>query len=198
MLIDLHNHTDLSSGSNLALEDYVPYAKAYGARVAITDHDILNSEANEYRDFFFCGFEAITDYGHFLVFGASPELMHIQNIYLFIETVHAEGGIVIAAHPFRNTGVFGMLDTESAEKIIDLVDAVEVYNGRSFFDEWEKAIEIAKKFDKPMTGGSDALTEFDIFRVATEFPEDINTLEELIEQIRTGQCKPLLLSDDIG
>ncbi|OYT26490.1 MAG: hypothetical protein B6U97_03675, partial [Candidatus Altiarchaeales archaeon ex4484_96] len=134
----------------------VEYAKRIGLdALAITDHDEIRGslEALKYvsDDFkLIPGVEVTSLEGHILCLGINEVPKKHQPAIEIIDFVHELGGVAIAAHPYdRLRGGVGDLIFR-----LDF-DAVELINGHTL-SSTRRLDEIAKKVDKPITGGSDA------------------------------------------
>lgn len=92
-----------------------------------------------------------------LIYGIDPDFLYqnsdIPEITLdeFVERVHACGGIVIQAHPYRDRSYVNMAVGPRA----DIVDGIEVYNACNFPDENVQALALSKKKDYIVTCGGD-------------------------------------------
>ncbi|QTA37908.1 PHP domain-containing protein [Thermosipho ferrireducens] len=195
MVIDLHNHCELSKNTDLKLTDYVKRAKVLNISLAITEHNRLyNVQGKVNGVHVFSGIEILNDYGDFIVFGAPESCVELRNnIFEFIDYVHKSGGVVIAAHPFSGYGVCRINKNGLANEIIKLVDAIEVYNGKAERRFWQQAEKLARIYKKPGTGGSDAHNVSDLFKVGTQFFEKIENIYDLVKAIKDGKCKPVLI-----
>ncbi|SHH21749.1 PHP-associated domain-containing protein [Thermosipho atlanticus] len=197
MIIDLHNHCELSKNTNLKLDDYVKKAKVLGISLAITEHNCLYNISGKINGVsIFSGIEVLNDYGDFIVFGAPESCVELRNDFLeFVSYVHKSGGIIIAAHPFSGYGVCRVNDKKLASEIISLVDAIEVYNGKVAYKCWLQAKELAKAYKKTQTGGSDAHNIDDLFKVGTRFFDDIDSINDLVSAIKEGRCEPVIINN---
>ncbi|WBW95587.1 PHP domain-containing protein [Oceanirhabdus sp. W0125-5] len=195
MIIDLHNHAELSKNTTLTFSDYIKKSKEKGLSFAITEHNQLyKNEENFSENFAFTGIEILNDYGDFLVFGAPEECIEKRNdMFKLIEFVHENGGIIIAAHPFSGYGICNVINSKDANEIIKLVDAIEVYNGRAKEEECKKAYSLAREHKKPCVGGSDAHNRSELFKCGTKFAENIESIEQLVAAIKDGCCEPVLI-----
>ncbi len=118
MDLDLHIHTNRYSGcSIISPGEVVRYARAAGLDgIALTEHGIRwsDSEINKLleksgeKGFVILAGEEVACFssagrfqGEFLVFGYPKSLGSSRSIEKVIEFVHGEGGVVIAAHPFK-------------------------------------------------------------------------------------------------
>jgi len=204
MIVDLHNHAEFSKNTSLTLGDYHREGILHGAGgVAITEHNMVYPEerfsvGDPEMIRVFTGMEILNDYGDWLVFGVSTDVLGYRDIFDLIDCVHEKGGVIIAAHPYRGQGVFRATSADMAHDIIDRVDAVEVLNGRGDERSWRLAAELAAVHGKPCTGGSDAHGPGELYRAATMFHGPIADLSELIESIREGCCSPVRFCMDTG
>jgi hypothetical protein len=104
-----------------------------------------------------------------------------------IAYVHQNGGVCIAAHPFRdnNRGL------EKAIQTLDL-DAIEVFNGRTKDENNLKALTIAKNKKIPMIGGSDSHTPGEIGKFVTRFKTTIRDEQDFIKAIKDRAFHPVV------
>jgi predicted metal-dependent phosphoesterase TrpH len=95
-----------------------------------------------------------------------------------MEEIKKQGGIVIVPHPFHGPLSF----KEDLTNYLDLIDGIEVINGRRPFKEPDKrAFDFAKKYNLAMTGGTDAHCAQAVGDAYTEC--DANNLEEFKQAI---------------
>ena len=199
MLIDLHIHEkQFSKDSFLALEEIVKIAKEKGLdAICITDHDSmgLREYAAEYTKKtgfpIFVGIEFYSLQGDILAFGIDSYPDERVSAQEFIDYVHAQGGVVIAAHPFRHNRR-GLEDNLATLKG---VDAVEILNGSTMPDATMMAVQYAKKYGFATTGGSDCHYPHKVGTCATYFEEPIHTMDELVAAIKNHKCKPVFHQD---
>ena len=199
MLIDLHIHEkQFSKDSFLALEEIVKIAKEKGLdAICITDHDSmgLREYAAEYTKKtgfpIFVGIEFYSLQGDILAFGIDSYPDKRVSAQEFIDYVHAQGGVVIAAHPFRHNRR-GLEDNLATLKG---VDAIEILNGSTMPDATMMAVQYAKKYGFATTGGSDCHYPHKVGTCATYFEEPIHTMDELVAAIKNHKCKPVFHQD---
>ncbi len=194
MFLDMHMHEmTYSKDSFLALDEIVSIAKEKGLDgICITDHDDmgLREVAAEYtaRTGFpvFVGIEFYSLQGDILAFGIDHYPDKRIDAQEFIDMVHAQGGITISAHPFRNNrrGLEEHLDT------IKGIDAIEVLNGSTLPVATLIAAQYANKLNLATTGGSDCHVPEKVGCRCTYFPNDIHTMQELIDAVRNHECRP--------
>lgn len=199
MLIDLHIHEkQFSKDSFLALEEIVEISKEKGLdAICITDHDSmgLREYAAEYTKKtgfpIFVGIEFYSLQGDILAFGIDSYPEERVSAQEFIDYVHEQGGVVIAAHPFRHNRR-GLEDNLATLKG---VDAIEILNGSTMPDATMMAVQYAKKYGFATTGGSDCHYPHKVGTCATYFDDTIHTMEELVAAIKNHRCKPVFHQD---
>ncbi len=195
MIIDLHLHTLYSQDSLIAPEDLIEQAIRVGLDgICVTEHNSFQaSEIVEELAFgtpikVFRGVEVATDLGHLLVYGLDQKQWQpFENksglaIQELIEYVRGCGGVCIPAHPFR------FQSPSVGDKLETLIGifAIEGYNAKSDIEENRLAWEQAEKLNLKLIGGSDAHVIGDVGKCVTEFPKYIETMADLIEQLKAG------------
>lgn len=201
MRIDLHCHSKYSHDDYLEpgeLIEQVINVNLDG--VCFTEHDSLMASGPVERIaipegfYVFRGLEISTDRGHLLVYGLKDDSWNIWNrdnyldVFHVMEIVHGLGGICVPAHPFRGWDFFG----EDVLRIEGL-DAMETHSGRSSEDENKKAMHAARMKNLPSIGGSDCHSKEQVGKAFTEFKHAVCTMDELIEEIKKGNCRGMAL-----
>ena len=202
MIIDLHTHTTpRSEDSDLRPEALILNAKRLGLDgICFTEHDWhwkeedISRLVREYDFPIFRGMEISSDDGHLLVFGLAEYKFGLYNAEFVRKLADEIGGAIILAHPFRrqvkyNSNPEQLLDVVCENHIFDLVDAVEVLNGRSTEKENSFAGKLCRRLDLKGVGGSDAHRLSDIPSFATEFDKNITCVEELVVELREGRYR---------
>ena len=207
--IDLHIHTTAGSAdSNLRHAVLRERAVALGlSGVHITEHfRVWNQlEAEELAAgtelVVLRGMEWNTDLGHILVLGVPAYRPEIRNAAQLRRYVLDQGGLMVAAHPFRHafdpipalwkahkqTEV--TLEAACRNPVFALVDAVEVLNGACTDRENEFTARVAAALGLPGVGGSDAHYAEDVGRAVTLVNQPARTEQELIAAIRAGRVR---------
>ena len=198
--IDLHTHTRF--GSNCSYME--PSQLAQRARevgldaVCITEHnaaweeDAIRALSEESGFRLLAGMEVSTELGDVLVFGVRPRLLAGSRIGDLRWVVDEEGGLMIAAHPFRCYSWPGaVMDVEEAAAlpVFRWVDAVEVFNGTSLWPEVEFGCAVLGRLGLPGVGGSDAHSPLSVGRCYTEFEREVASVEELVAELRAGRFR---------
>lgn len=200
MFVDLHVHERTHSGDSwLSLEEMAEKAKQRGlGALCVTDHDTLGlvAEAEVLTHRFgipvLVGVEVLTVQGDIIAYG-SPYAFPPRTIdaQAFIDYVHAAGGVCFGAHPFRKNR--RGLETH-LEKLEDL-DGLEVLNGGTPMAENYTAFQYAERLGLQQLASSDAHSVDSFGKYATWLPEHVYTVSELIQVLRSGQCRPAIWQD---
>lgn len=197
MILDLHCHSKYSHDNHLEPEDLIRRAFDLGLDgVCFTEHHSMNASLPVDRielsgDFLvFRGVEVSTDSGHLLVYGVLDDTWNRweRDNYLklrkVLKSVHDLGGICVPAHPFRGWESIGELIYS-----VDGFDAIETHNGVNGPHQNQPAVEAALKLSLPSVGGSDCHYKDQVGRAYTEFDNTIRTMDDLIKEIRAGNCR---------
>lgn len=209
MIIDLHIHTTLGSWDSLLEPDeLVKKARLIGLDgVTITEHGIHDVETvkrlREEHDFLILGgVEVCTELGDILVFGVGEFDKGYMEASELRELAARTGSIMVAAHPFRrdfspvgyrsnNPAQEISLEEACRRPIFELVDAIEVANGGSTEEEVLFSFQVMERLGMCGTGGSDAHTDRGVGDCVTEFQVGPANETELMEAIRTKNCRPV-------
>lgn len=131
----------------------------------------------------------------FLIYGidkswlkANPDILDI-HLCDFCDRVHAAGGVVVHAHPFREADYI-----HEMKFIPQYTDAVEAYNAGNRDNVWnERAVWYAKQYGFTMTAGSDCHhLGGAAFGVETE--QEIRDISQYIDAIKNRTIAKLHLS----
>jgi predicted metal-dependent phosphoesterase TrpH len=177
--------------------------------ICITEHNqIWDREAierlrNKHNYLVIGGVEVSTDLGEILVFGLHQPVLQVYSAVQLKTMVEEAGGVMIVAHPFRSEpDLFTHLNwflswsdqtipkefhTIGCRPIFELIDALEVYNGRAGFKETAFTEAVARQVRLPGTGGSDAHAILGVGACYTVFEETISDERDLIAQIKQGR-----------
>jgi predicted metal-dependent phosphoesterase TrpH len=210
LLIDLHVHTrPLSHDSLLTADEAVQLARDRGLdAICLTEHDFF-WDADEVRAIFrrhsfpvFPGVELNTEDGHFVVFGLREWVYGMHRTSELAALVQEQGGVIIAAHPYRRQLPFELLKdgdwTEAmaraaANPAYAHVTAMESHNGRGSARENAFAQELAERLALPRVAASDSHEPKDIGVCATDFSRAVTTVEDLIAELKAGRFEPVVM-----
>ena len=214
MLIDIHTHTyPTSDDSTLSPEELISRAKAIGLDgLCLTDHDGFWNPADVEKlgkdnDFLVIpGCEVTTEEGHLLVYGLNEYLFGMHKSAFVKDLVDEAGGAIVVAHPYRRVyretapqdeiSYSEMIARGLRNDVFNIVDAIEIKNGRGTDKENEFSGNLANKLNMPGTGASDAHKLSDIGTFATEFYDKINGLQDLIVSIKSGRYRAIKLGTE--
>ena len=166
MKFDLHIHSKYSYDSFLSPERIIKIAKKRGLDgVAVTDHNTIKggvetTKINKGDNFIvIVGSEIKTEYGDIIGLFLNEEIE--SRIFMeVVEGIRDQGGLVVLAHPFRK-GINLPID------LLKHIELIEAFNARSPKGLNARALELARKFNKSMTAGSDTHLGFEIGRGIT-------------------------------
>lgn len=191
MKFDLHMHTTRHSPDS----DMDPFVLLRRAQeigldgVVITEHDWLWTEAelDELRAaapglVVLAGIEVSAYEGHFLVYGVTDPFAVPRGIgvaKLCVE-VHRQGGVVVAAHPFRWGQPFDdILRRERPE-----LDGLELMSKNMDADCRRRAAEVQRQHGWAGLGNSDSHEEETLGCCYTEFAGEIGDMTDVVAAIR--------------
>lgn len=197
MKIDLHCHSKYSHDNDLGPEELIQQALKRGLDgVCFTEHHSfmasLPVERIKRPEHFLVlrGLEISTDMGHMLVYGLKDDSWNRWSrnndfdLFEVMEAVHDLGGICVAAHPFRDHDSFG-----GRLYKIEGFDAVETHNGLNSEQDTRQSLQAAHMKGLPSTGGSDCHNKRQVGLTFTEFDNPVKSIEDLVEEIREGNCR---------
>ena len=91
------------------------------------------------------------------------------------------------AHPFRGYESLGDYVMR-----IDGFDAIETHNGFNLEKANKRADQAAQLKGLPSIGGSDCHERMQVGRAFTVFEKSVYTMEDLVREIKAGNCKGIL------
>ena len=192
MKIDLHCHTKYSYDASSDIEKIIVYAKSVGIDgIAVTDHENTKGwpeaiELGKKHNFLIIlGEEIKTNKGDVLGLFLKQQIDGYKKDPRWVmEEIKNQGGLVIIPHPFHGSEGF----KDNITKYLDLVDGIEVFNGRKPGTSPDtKAMEFAKQYNLGMIAGGDSHYYKGVGYTYTEF--NGNTTEELKQAILNKQTK---------
>ena len=187
-MFDIHIHTEeYSPDSQLPLRKILSSAvRMKLSGICITDHETqaLYPQAEELSKesglVVIVGLEYACHEGHLLVFG-TPKLKRTQlPLESALKEIKSQGGIAIAAHPFRWDSPFM---GDAIKKHAHELDGIEVFNGGATTEENLRAYDFAVENGLPILGGSDAHHETRVGRFITSFDAPVKNEMDFIRAI---------------
>ena len=207
LAFDIHIHTrKYSDCSFINPEELIAQAlETHLDGIAITEHgmrwpdeefDKLRKLADPHGIILINGQEIYTENnkkemeGEFLVFGLKQSLTGRYSAKELIEKVHSEGGILIAAHPYKLSRGGKSHYYGAGDRVYKLsIDAIELFHPDHSDRALSKVRKVMKELDIPGTGGSDAHKIFTVGSCVTLFENKIFDEKDFIREIRQGNIK---------
>ncbi len=192
--VDLHSHTHASPDSATDPRDLVARAREVGlAKLAVTDHNTIEG-ALEARalapDLIIVGQEIDTAVGgeliaYFVTERVPPHL----PVREAIARLRGQGAVISVSHPLDRLRGSAMGEEETLA-IIDLVDALEVFNARCLLAaDNRRAAEMARRYGKLGTAGSDAHTLPEVGAAFVEMPPFRDHAAAFLESLAKGRAQ---------
>ncbi|MFL2635266.1 MAG: PHP domain-containing protein [Dehalococcoidia bacterium] len=219
LILDMHIHTKKHSSDSMLdpseLLSEIPEMPMSGINICEHDkvwnkHEIEEYKANNPQFFCSFGIEVATDYGHVVALGLTEYISGIHKLEKLKEEIDKIGGFIFIAHPFRyvfdkvtamrqGATKFEMTPEEASEmEVFKLVHGVEIANGGNTPQENEFAYDVAKYLDLTILGGSDAHSLSGLGYYATRINSQINSQDELISALHTGNTDVMTLNKEEG
>lgn len=157
--IDLHTHSVASPDGGLREADYRRMLDSGGLDfIAITDHngvEFANNMRKVLGDKIIIGEEIKAREGELIGLFLSERVPDGLSVRETAQTIRAQGGLVYVPHPFES--VRSGISLRTLDNITELVDIVEGYNGRAFFQNNSlQALAWADKHGACVAASSDA------------------------------------------
>jgi predicted metal-dependent phosphoesterase TrpH len=176
--VELHSHTNYSKDSLLRLPTFINTCRRRGiTRVVVTDHNTIEGAlamAELAPDLVIVGEEIMTTEGELLAYFVRETVPPFLSPQATIDRLRAQGAFISVSHPFDRLRK-GAWEEADLCKIIDQVDAIEVFNSRCLYPEDnQKALAFAQANNKPGTVGSDAHSAYELGRATLRLPPFAN------------------------
>jgi len=209
MILDMHVHTRISRDATATVEEYCQALQAYREfypvdGFVLTEHRLIDRSIDyrtlgeRYGIVILQGVEVDGDFGHILLYGVTDEFLRqvdISNRRLndreVIRIVKACGGIGVPAHPFRES-LYGRA-LEGRRDWVAGVEVIEQFNGANTEEQNAKASALVARDGLRGIGGSDAHYVNWFLKCATVFERQIETLEDLVQELSAGRFTPIQL-----
>ena len=186
--VDLHMHTNHSHDCATPVDKLLETAKARGlGAIAVTDHNEISGalEARERAD----GIKVIVaeevktaDQGEVIGLFIEEKIPKGLTLEETIAEIKRQGGLVYVPHPFDR--MHSVPDYEHLLKVVDDVDAIEVFNPRVTFSAFnEEAATFAQKYRIVAGAGSDSHVPQGLGSVKIMM-RDFDGPEEFLESLR--------------
>ncbi len=185
----MHSHSDKSPDGGIDLDEYLLlFTKDKLDYIAITDHDSISGAVKAQKrigERIIIGQEITTKQGEIIGLFINTKIKPGQDAFAAAKEVKEQGGLVYIPHPFET--VRQGISKETLNGISDLVDIVEVFNGRAVFqNKGPEAATWAKLNNKVTCASSDAHGILGIGTCYTTISEP-PTAANLVKQLRTAK-----------
>jgi predicted metal-dependent phosphoesterase TrpH len=198
--VDLHSHTKWSKDCLTEFDEIISLAKKRGIdRIAITDHNTAEGALAMQKiapELVIVGEEIMTNQGEILAYYVRESIPAGLSPMETIKRLRDQGAVISVSHPYDR---FRKGAWEEAEllKIIEHVDAIEIYNARCILPaDNDKALKFAQEHRLCGTAGSDAHTRIEYGRAMTRL-RPFNNADEMRAAIRDAEYVKRLSSPHV-
>ena len=191
--VDLHMHTDHSHDCATPVEVLLAAARAQGlGAIAVTDHNVITgalearAKAAEFGVKVIVAEEVKTaDQGEVIGLFIEEHIPRGMTLAETVAEIKRQGGLVYVPHPFDR--MHAVPDYEHLLKIVDEIDAIEVYNPRVAIGSFnEEAERFAAKYRILAGAGSDSHVAPGLGSVRVRMA-DFDGPEEFLEALRDAE-----------
>ncbi|MDL1901582.1 histidinol-phosphatase [Anaerolineae bacterium CFX9] len=191
-IVDLHSHTYYSKDCIVRFEWIIDLCRKRGIdRIAITDHNTADSALAMRElapDLVIPGEEIMTTQGEILAYYVTETVPPGLSPEETIQRLRDQGAVISVSHPFDRLRK-GAWERSDLERILPLVDAIEVFNARCLFrHDNQQAAELAAAHGVPGTAGSDAHSRVE-YGAGTLLMEPFDGPESFLNSLRTAEVK---------
>lgn len=190
---DLHVHTWHSVDSYMSYDQLIQACQAKGINcIAVSDHGTTRGarEIDKIAPFkiIICE-EVMTPYGEIMGMFLKEDIPNKISLEETIRLIREQGGLVCIPHPFDRVRPSAFRNLKKLESIMDEIDIIEVFNSRSLYPcIGKKSIELAQRFHKVMSAGTDAHSPAEIGYVRIEM-EDFNNSTEFLSSLSKAKIE---------
>lgn len=183
--VDLHTHSIASPDGGLTLDDYI---KSPLGQIAITDHnriDFALYAREKLGDKIIVGEEIKTTDGEIIgLFLTQPIEPGLTPRETCIE-IREQNGVIYIPHPFET--MRSGITHDGLDEICDLVDIVEVANGRAYYQNYGRdACKWVKQYKVSAAASSDAHGRVGWGKTYTR-TKKLLTRKSIVEQLRRAE-----------
>lgn len=193
--LELHAHTCYSRDCLVKLGNLQDICRQKGIdKLAITDHNNARAAlelARLYPMWIIPGEEIMTTEGELLAWYIKEEVPRGLTPEETIKRLRDQNAVIAIAHPFDRYRR-GAWQLDGLLRIVDQVDAIEVFNARCLHKEDNpKALAFAQEHNKLMTSGSDAHIHQEYGRAVTVTRPFANTADGLRQALQDATHQQL-------
>ncbi|MCJ7829214.1 MAG: PHP domain-containing protein [Dehalococcoidia bacterium] len=187
---DLHIHTEYSMDCTMSLEQIIARCLEVGINcLGIADHNTIAGakKMKEIAPFsIIVGEEILTLDGEVIGFFLSHEIPSKLSTKETVAQIKAQNGLVCIPHPYDRLRMSVFRD-QVFDDIMNDIDIIEAFNARSLSaGSSTRSRQLARKYGKAASAGSDAHTLPEIGNAYVEMP-DFNGKEEFLASLGKGK-----------
>jgi len=188
---DLHIHTTYSMDCTMSLEQIIDRCLEVDINcLGVADHNTIAGalKLKEMAPFLIIvGEEILTLGGEIIGFFLTQEIPSKLSIEETIAQIKAQGGLVCIPHPYDSLRL-SIFRNKVLKGVMQEIDIIEAFNARSIFSPGSssRAWQLAQKYGKPVSAGSDAHTLPEIGNAYVEMPE-FNGKDEFLTSLAKGK-----------
>jgi predicted metal-dependent phosphoesterase TrpH len=188
---DLHVHTLYSMDCATPLEYIISRCLDIGINcLAIADHGNITGalKIKEMAPFpVIIAEEILTPLGEIMGMFLTEGIPSKLSVEETIRRIKAQNGLICIPHPYDKLRLSAFNNGKALEEIMPFVDIIEVFNARSLMPgSRTRAQQLAQKFGKLASAGSDAHTATEIGNAYLEMPE-FSGKDEFMKSLAQGQ-----------
>lgn len=184
--VELHSHTLWSKDCIVSFETILRLCEQRGIdKIAITDHNTADGALALQKiapERVIVGEEIMTTQGEILAFFVQESIPAGLTPEATIARLREQGAVISVSHPYDRLRK-GAWEEADLRRIIDHVDAIEIFNARCIYrEDNEKALAFARQHGLTGTVGSDAHSAVEYGRAymrMTPFSDAASFLESL-------------------
>jgi len=187
--VDLHSHTLWSKDCLSKFETIIPLCQKRNIhRIAITDHNTAEGALAMQKlapDLVIVGEEIMTTEGEILAYFVKESIPAGLTPNETLRRLREQEAVISVSHPFDRLrkGAWG---EEALTRIIDQVDAIEIFNARCLYSEDnQQALDYAQKHNLRGTAGSDAHSSPEYGRAMTQL-QPFNNAQEFRQSLQSA------------
>ena len=184
---DLHVHTWHSVDSYMSYDQLIKACQEKGINcIALADHGTTRGARDLVK---IAPFKVIvceevrTPYGEIMGMFLKEDIPDKISVEETIRLIREQNGLVCIPHPFDMVRPSAFRNLKKLESIMDEVDIIEIFNSRSLYPGiGRKSIDLARRFNKVMSAGTDAHSPAEIGYVNIQM-EDFKDSAEFLSSL---------------
>jgi predicted metal-dependent phosphoesterase TrpH len=189
--VDLHSHTVWSKDCLTSFEAIITLCQQRGIdRIAITDHNTAEGALALQKlapDLVIVGEEVMTTEGELLAYFVRESVPAGLTPEETVRRLRDQGAVISVSHPFDRFRK-GAWQVDHLRRIIDQVDAIEVFNARCVVPaDNDQALAFAREQGVAGTAGSDAHTRPEYGQALTLLRPFANDPEDFLRALQTAE-----------